>query len=108
MDIIQSLLSNPSNGVRRRQIGDQAAALVTEMIGANALTEDETRNLLSIIRAAFEKPDRIPDAAKEPSATSLLLRRLLAATEQASLKQQIAETMAYVQPQPAAPLYHQE
>ena len=42
----------------------RAGALISKMVGANALTEDETRNVLSIIRAAFETPDRISRAAK--------------------------------------------
>ena len=53
--------------------------------------------MLSIIRAAFEKPDRIPQAAKDPSGTLLLLRNLADSTAQEGLEQQIAETMAYVQ-----------
>jgi hypothetical protein len=97
MDIVQSRIASGAGGARSRQRGDEAAALITKMIGSNALGEDEMRNVLSIIRAAFEKPDRIPQAAKDPSATLLLLRNLVNSTEPGSLKQQIAETMAYVQ-----------
>jgi len=53
--------------------------------------------VLSIIRATFEKPERIPQSAKDPSRTLHLLRNLADSTDQESLKQQIAETMAYVQ-----------
>jgi hypothetical protein len=97
MEIMRNLISNGKSGRGTRQLGDEAAALITKMIGPNALTEDETRNALSIIRAAFEKPDRIPQAAKDPSRTLSLLRNLVDWTDQESLKQQIAETMAYVQ-----------
>jgi hypothetical protein len=86
-------------GVRLRQLGDEPATLITKMIGVNALGEDETRNVIAIIRATFEKPERIALAAKDPSATLFLLRNLADATEQESLKRQIAETMAYVQAQ---------
>ena len=70
-----------------------------KMIGVNALAEDETRSVLSIVRSAFEKPDCIPQAAKDPSRTLLLLRHLADSTAQESLKQQIAETTAWVQVQ---------
>ena len=99
MEIMQSRIASGLSGVRLRQPGDEAAALITKMIGANAFTDDEARKVLSIIRAAFENPDRVPQAAKDPSATLLLLRTLAKATEQESLRQQITQTMAYVQAQ---------
>jgi hypothetical protein len=97
--IMQSLITGRASRAKSRQPGDEAGALIMKAIGANALNEDETRNVLSIVRAAFEKPDRIPQTAKNPSSTLLLLRNLADATDQASLKQQIAETVAYVQAQ---------
>jgi hypothetical protein len=96
-EIMQSLITSRANDTGSGQLGDEAGALIVKIIGANALNEDETRNVLSIIRAAFEKPDRIPQAAKDPSRTLSLLRNLVDWTDQESLKQQIAETMAYVQ-----------
>ena len=63
----------------------------------NALYDDETRNLLAIIRAAFEKPETIQPSARNPSKTLLLLRNLADFTGQDSLKREIAETIAYVQ-----------
>ena len=98
MEIVASLITGRASGVRSRRRGDGAAALIAKMIGANALSEEETRNVLSIVRAAFEEPDRIPPAAKVPSA-NLSLRNLTDATEQETLKYQIAETKAYVQAQ---------
>jgi len=99
MEIMQSRITGSLSGGRLRQPGDEAAALITKTIGANAFTYDETRNVLSIIRAAFEEPDRVPQEAKDPSATLLLLRNLANATEQESLRKQIAQTIAYVQAQ---------
>jgi hypothetical protein len=96
-EIMQHLITVSGSEVRSRQLGDEAAALIMKTIGVNTLSADETRNVLSIIRAAFEKPDLIPQAAKDPSETLLLLRNLANSTDQESLKQQIAETMAYVQ-----------
>ena len=96
-EIMQSLITSRANDAGSGQLGDEAGALIAKIIGANALDDDETRNVLSIIRAAFEKPDRIPQAAKDPSRTLGLLRNLVEGTGQESLKQQIAETMAYVQ-----------
>jgi hypothetical protein len=54
-------------------------------------------DVLAIIRTTFEKPERIPLAAKDLSATLFLLRNLADATEQESLKRQIAEMMAHGQ-----------
>jgi hypothetical protein len=81
----------------RGGLGDETADLISKLIGANALNEDETRNSLAIIRTAFEKPETIQPSAKEPPRTLLLLRHLADFTDQDSLKREIAETIAYVQ-----------
>ena len=81
----------------RGGLGDETADLISKLIGVNALNEDETRNSLAIIRAAFEKPETIQPSAKEPSRTLLLLRHLADFTDQDSIKREIAETIAYVQ-----------
>jgi len=99
MEIMQSRIDGSLSGMRLRQPGDEAAALITKMIGANALSDGETQTVLSIIRSAFEKPDRVPQEAKGPFVTLLLLRNLANATEQESLRKQIAQTIAYVQAQ---------
>lgn len=96
MEILQHLITSRESEIQSGQLGDEAGALIMKMIGVNALNEDETRNVLSIVRAAFEKPERIPQEAKNPSRTLLLLRTLSDSTSRESLKQQIAETMAYV------------
>jgi hypothetical protein len=81
----------------RGGLGDETADLITTLVGVNALDEDQTRNVLAILRAAFEKPETIAPSAKYPSRTLLLLRHLTDSTDQESLKMQIAETIAYVQ-----------
>ena len=45
-------------------LGDETADLISKLIGVNALKEDETRNSLAIIRAAFEKPENIQPTAR--------------------------------------------
>ncbi len=92
-------ITGGGSGVRPRRVGDEAAVLISQVTGVNALTESETRNVLSILRAAFEAPERIPRADRNPAATLLLLRRLASGTRQESIKRQIAETVAYVQAQ---------
>ena len=102
MEIMGTLITGRAGDaitIRKGQVGDRAGALISKIVGANALTEDEVRTVLSIVRAAFERPDRIPQAAKDPSATLLLLRSLAAATEDESLKQEIAKAIAFVQAQ---------
>jgi hypothetical protein len=96
-EILQGFITSHANDGAAGRFGDEAGALIMTLIGANALSEDETRNVLSIIHAAFEKPARIPLEAENPSGTLALLRNLAVSTGQESLKQQIAETMAYVQ-----------
>jgi len=79
----------------RGGLGDETAGLVSKLIGVNALKEEETRNLLAIVRAAFEKPDNIQPDGKDPTRTLLLLHHLADITDQGAIKQEIAETIAY-------------
>jgi len=78
-------------------LGDETADLISKFIGVNALNEDETRNSLAIVRAAFEKPENIQPTAKEPSRTLLLLRHLADITDSGNLRREIDETIAYFQ-----------
>jgi hypothetical protein len=97
--IIQSFMMSGTGSMGRGAVGDEAADLIIKMIGVNALSESETKNVLSIVRAAFEKPESIPPAAREPSRTLLLLGSLADSTDNENLRRQIAETVAYVQAQ---------
>lgn len=100
-DFIQDFVAGGGKEIRIKQmgVGDEAGNRILKLIGVNALSEDETRKALSVIRAAFENPESIPAGARDPSRTLLLLRQLADSTEKESLKQQIAEAMAYVQAQ---------
>jgi hypothetical protein len=89
---VRMSLSSPRGG-----LGDETADLIGKLIGVNALSEKETQNALAVIRAAFEKPETIAPDAREPSRTLVFLQHLAELTEQDDLKQQIAETIAYVQ-----------
>ena len=79
------------------QHGDDAAALIAKMIGANVLSDRETRNVLSIIRLAFQNRNVVPPTANP--ATLLLLRNLAGETEDESLKKEIANTVDFVMTQ---------
>jgi hypothetical protein len=81
----------------RGTIGDETADLISTLIGVNALSDDETRNLLAILRAAFEKPQNLRPSVRIPSSTVRLLRRLADSADKDSLKREINETIAYVQ-----------
>jgi len=96
-EIMEYWIANCMGDGRRHQFGDEAATLITKIIGVNSLSEEETRHVLSIIRAAYGKLELIPPAARTPSATSSLLQNLADATDKESLKKQIAQTMAFVQ-----------
>jgi len=106
LEILQHLITGREKDMKdarislqssRGGLGDETAELIGTLIGVNALNEDETRNSLAIIRAAFEKPETIQPLAKNPSRTFLLLRHLADFTDRDSLRREIAETIAYVQ-----------
>jgi hypothetical protein len=106
MDILQDLITSKGEDIARTRVslqsssgglGDEVAGLIARMIGVNALSDDETRNVLSIVHASFEKPETIAPSARVPSKTLRFLRHLADLTDQGSLKLQIADTMAYVQ-----------
>jgi hypothetical protein len=77
--------------------GDETADLITNLIGANALSEGEIRNVLTIVRVAFARPDNIAPGAKDPARTLKLLRHLTDLADHSGLRREIAETMEYVQ-----------
>jgi hypothetical protein len=79
------------------ELGDETTDLISRLIGVNALNEDETRNLLAILHAAFQKPESIQPTANEPTRTLVLLRHLADITEPGKLRQEIDETIAYFQ-----------
>jgi hypothetical protein len=53
--------------------------------------------VLALVRAAFARPEAIAPDARETSRTLLLLQRLAEQADQDSLKQQIENTIAWVQ-----------
>jgi hypothetical protein len=79
----------------RGGLGDETAELIRKLIGVNALTEEETRNTLAILRTAFARPVSIQPTAKAPLRTLLLLRHLADITEPGTLRREIGETIAY-------------
>jgi hypothetical protein len=79
------------------ELGDETADLISKLIGVHALNENETRNLLAIVRAAFRKPESIQPTAQEPSRTLQLLHHLADITEPGNLRREIDETIAYFQ-----------
>jgi hypothetical protein len=104
MEILADLITSRDVGSARMSLsssrgglGDETADLIGKLIGVNALNEKETQNALALIRAAFEKPETIAPDAKDPSRTLVFLRHLAELTDRDGLKQQIAETLAYVQ-----------
>jgi hypothetical protein len=104
MEILTDLITSGEGGAGRISfsssrggLGDETADLIAKMIGVNALNERETHHVLAIIHAAFEKPDTIAPDAREPSRTLVFLQHLAEVADQDGLKQQIAETITYVQ-----------
>ena len=106
MDILQYLITSQGKDIASSRIslqssrgglGDEVAGLIARLIGVNALSNDETRNVLEIIHATFENPETIAPSARVPTKTLQFLHHLADLTDQDSLKQQIADEIAYVQ-----------
>ena len=106
MDILQYLITSQGSDIARTRVslqsssgglGDEVAGLIARLIGANALSDEETRNVLAIIHAAFERPETNALSARVPSQSLQFLHHLADGADQDSLKQQIAGTIAYVQ-----------
>jgi hypothetical protein len=85
-------LQTPQGG-----LGDGTAELISNLIGVNALTVDETRSSLAILRSSFEMPESMLPSAREPLRTLLLLLQLRDITGEPSLKREIGEMIAYFQ-----------
>jgi hypothetical protein len=111
-DILQNLITSQPNDLAQRGrislqsargggLGDETAGLIAQLIGPNALSDDETRNVLAILHAAFEKPETIAISARAPSKTVPFLHHLADLAGDASLKQQITDAIAYVQTAPS-------
>jgi hypothetical protein len=77
--------------------GDETAELITNLIGVNALSEGEIRNVLSIVRNAFAKPETLAPGTNYPARSLKLLRHLADFVDESGLQRQIAETLEYVQ-----------
>jgi hypothetical protein len=106
MEILEYLIGGPEKNIDRGLnlqsssggLGDEVADLIQKLIGVNALSEGETRNVLLIVRAAFSRPEAIAPQVRVPSQTLRLLWHLADSTDRVGLKQQIAETIAYLEP----------
>ena len=77
--------------------GDETAEPITILIGVNALSEGEIRNVLSIVRSAFARPETLAPGTNYPARSLKLLRHLANLTDDSSRQRQIAETPDYVQ-----------
>ena len=78
--------------------GDAAAVLIAKVIDSNALDEREIRNVMQIIRLAFQNVDRNEPTENNPVATLSLLKHLADDTDAAKLKKEIAATISFVHP----------
>jgi hypothetical protein len=79
----------------RGGLGDETSDLILKLIGVNALSEQETRNVLTLVRSALDKPESIAPGARQPIRTLALLRRLADFTDDKELKREIGEAVEY-------------
>lgn len=97
MEIMQSMMETRGDALPGK-LAAEAGDLIMKMIGVNALTEVETKKVLSIIRAAYlPTPFRAGEAEKP--AMLALLEDLANQAEQESLKTEILETTNFVRTQ---------
>lgn len=96
MEIMQSMMGggNPQPG----KIAAEAGDLIMKMIGVNALTDAETRTVLSIVRTAFEQIEFRAGEAEKLGMLALL-EHLEGGTDQPSLKRETSELIDFVRVQ---------
>jgi hypothetical protein len=104
MRILQHLITAQGQSTDRVSLwssrgarGDETAELIANLMGVNALSEGEIRNVLFIIRSAFAKPETLAPGTNYPARSLKLLWHLADLTDDSSLQRQIAETLEYVQ-----------
>ena len=96
MEIMESMIG--TGNTEAGNLAAEAGDLIMKMIGVNALTDAETRNVLSIVRAAFEQIQFRAGEAQKPGML-LLLQHLEDETDQASLKRETTELIDFVRVQ---------
>jgi hypothetical protein len=97
MEIMQWMIATRDDaqpGVIAAKAGD----LIVKMIGVNALTEAETKKVLSIVRAAYQ-PSPFRAQEMEKPAILALLEHLANQAEQENLKKEILDTANFVRAQ---------
>jgi hypothetical protein len=97
MEIMQSMIGTRGDA-EPGKLATEAGDLIMKMIGVNALTEVETKKVLSIIRAAYQ-PTAFRATEAEKPAMLALLEDLANQAEQESLKSEILETTNFVRTQ---------
>ena len=97
MEIMQSMMETRGDA-EPGKLAAEAGDLIVKMIGVNALTEVETKKVLSIVRAAYQ-PTQFRAGEKEKPAMLALLEDLANQAEQEGLKTEILETTNFVRTQ---------
>jgi hypothetical protein len=97
MEIMQWMIGT-SGDAEPGQLDAEAGDLIMKMIGVNALTEVETRKVLSIVRAAYQPTNFRAGEAQKPAMLALL-EDLANQAERESLKGEILETTNFVRTQ---------
>jgi hypothetical protein len=96
MGIMESMIG--TGNTEASKLNKEAGDLVLKMTGVNGLTDAEIRNVLLIIRAAYEQVQfRAGEAQK--AGMLLLLQHLDGETDQPGLKHQISELIDFVRVQ---------
>jgi len=94
-EVVAHAITGEGN-VRQSKMLSAAISSISQIVGANALSEKETRNVIAIAHAAFEGQYRAMKAKPELIA---FLQHLEKQTDQLALQQQLADTVAFVEAQ---------
>jgi len=97
MEIMQSMVIG-SGDAQPGKIAAEASNLIPRIIGVNALTEQEIRKVLAIVRAAYEPGPFLAKEEVKPGMI-LLLQQVAAMAASAGLKDEIAGTIDFVRVQ---------
>src|SRR5258708_34689783 len=76
-------------------LGDNAAVIVTQVVGERKLSAPQIERVLLVLKSAFGDISATPD--REPKTTLFVLQILDLSTKDLGLRKKIAETRPYIQ-----------
>jgi hypothetical protein len=101
---IEYLMAGPSplkkGSVQLHRMGDHAATYILQVLQTrgNRISDAERHTVLDMIRKAYERPAAIASVANRGTLSSMiLLQRLEASTDDATVKQRVPQVRKFIQ-----------